>query len=368
MRKLNEVELVSLGVYLPGEPVPFDKIEDAIGKLDQAPPKIQRMVHLLRRQVKDLIGIDQCHFAIDHKTKEITETNATMTVKAIKTALDKANLKSKDLDCILLANPLPDCMTPPTTTIIQEMLGIERCAEIEVHSNCTGTTKVFQIAFDAVRLGRYKKVAVCYSQLSSAYLRSTYLNQQKLEAEDLLLRWFLSDSASAIIIQPSDKIKSGIKIIDVYNESVGGKLKPAMWTSIGGAEFDLPKLHAEGKHHLSQDYHAVNTLGPGILAEAFKTMIGRAGVNKEAIHHVLATIPSTMLISKGKEILLKELSIPEEKWFSNLQKKGYSGGSSVLIGLDEMIDRKIFKPGETLAGVTIESSKWMVGGFILKYL
>lgn len=315
-----------------------------------------------------MIGIDQCYFAVDPKTKTLTESNTTMTVKAIKTALNKAHLDVKDLDCILLANPLPDHQTPPTTTCIQEELGIEKCAEIEVHSNCTGSTKVFQIAYDAIKLGRYRNVAVCYSQLSSAYLRSDYMNQEKVKTENLLLRWFLSDSASVVILRQAEKIKKGIKVIDVYNESVGGKLKPAMWTSIGGAEFDLPKLYAEGRHHLAQDYNAVSELGPGILAEAFKTMLDRFKVDKASINHVLATIPSNMLIDKGKDILWEELSIPKEIWYSNIQNKGYSGGSSIIIGLDEMIDKEIFKSGELLACVTIESSKWMVGGFVLHFL
>lgn len=44
MGNVKEVELVATGVYLPGEPVPFNDIENTIGHLDQAPLRIQKMI------------------------------------------------------------------------------------------------------------------------------------------------------------------------------------------------------------------------------------------------------------------------------------------------------------------------------------
>jgi 3-oxoacyl-[acyl-carrier-protein] synthase-3 len=365
---MKEVELISTGIYLPGEPVPFEKIEEVIGYLDDAPERVKKMIGKLRPMVKGIIGIEQCHFAVDPKTKNITESVTSMAVKAIKTALKKAQMKASEIDCILLATPLPDYLTPPTTTLVQEELGIEKCAEIEVHSNCTGATKVFQIAFDALRVGRYKNVVIVYSQLSSTYLISSYYNQEKVKTENTLLRWFLSDSASAVILSARDKLSSGIKVIDVYNESVGGKFKPAMWAKFGARELRMPKVYQEGLHHLGQDYSIVVEIGERFLADGFKRMLERSQISANEIDHVSASIPSTKLLEKGKNIFLKEFSIPIEKWFSNIHRKGYSGGSSVIIGLDEMLDRKLFKINEILTGITIESSKWMFGGFTLKNL
>ncbi len=365
---MKEVELVSTGIYLPGDPVPFDKIEDMIGHLDQATPRMHKMIEKLRPTVKDLIGIKQCHFAVDPVTKMVTETNASMSAKAIQTAFKKADMKAQDIDCILLASPWPDYQTPPTTPFIQQALNIEKCAEMEVHSNCTGVSKVFQIAFDALRVGRYKNIAVTYSQLSSPYLLARTYNQQKLKTADLLLRWFLSDSASSFILTAKDKVRSGIKVLDVYNELKGCHLKPAMWTSFGATRPDLLKLYEEGLHHLSQDYSAVSEIAPGMIATAFKDMFVLFGVDSSKVDHLLSTVPSVKLLEMIKEKVFKETSISHDKWFANMHYRGYSGGSSVIIGLDEMIEKHIFKPGESLACVTIESSKWMVGGFVLENL
>ena len=133
---------------------------------------------------------------------------------------------------------------------------------MEVHSNCTGITKAFEIAFDAIKLGRYKNVVVCYSQLSSSFLSASYFNPQRIRKENIFLRWFLSDSASAVILRGRDEVTSGIKVVDVYNESLGGKMSPAMWLYLGCANFNLPKVYEEGGHHLGQNYSCLLYTSP----------------------------------------------------------------------------------------------------------
>ncbi|MDD5382823.1 MAG: hypothetical protein PHH60_04115 [Candidatus Margulisbacteria bacterium] len=368
MSELKEVQLVSTGVYHPGEPVPFDKIEEVLGSFDQAPPRIKKMISKLRHLAKSRIGIERCYFAIDPVTKEYTETNVSMTVKAVNKALDKAGLSPKDIDCLLLGNLMPDHQTPPTTTLIQEALGIENCAEMEIHSNCTGISKVMQIAFDGLRLGRYKTVVAAYSQFSSAYLRADHYNQQILGPENLLLRWFLSDSASAVIMSAREKVSRGIKVLDVYNESLGGKLKAGMTFAHGAPRYNLLKAYEAGLHHFGQDYKAVEELAPKILSEGFSRMLKRINIGAAEIDHVIVTIPSLKLLDKGRAEALQLYAVPYEKWFNNVSYQGYSGASSVVVSLDEMLEKNIFKPKDLLAGITIESSKWMVGGFFLKYL
>jgi 3-oxoacyl-[acyl-carrier-protein] synthase-3 len=218
-------------------------------------------------------------------------------------------------------------------------------------------------------LGRYKNAIVGYSQLSSAYIRSDFYNQDQIKKEHILLRWFLSDSACAVVLRANDSLSSGIKLKEVYNESLGGKEKLGMWMNIGAKNFDLLKSYKEGLHHLGQDYNAVvNKLGEPIFIKGFNRMLKQCEINPQEIDFIIATIPSKLLLSKAKEYYFKNLSIPKEKWFSNIATKGYSGGCSIISALDELIEKQYFKPRETLVSITIESSKWMFGGFVLEYL
>jgi 3-oxoacyl-[acyl-carrier-protein] synthase III len=73
-------------------------------------------------------------------------------------------------------------------------------------------------------------------------------------------------------------------------------------------------------------------------------------------------------MEETKELVVKELSLSPDVSRNQVNNKGYSGGSSVIIGIDEMLNEKRFKPGDLLIAVVIESSKWMVGGIVLEYV
>jgi 3-oxoacyl-[acyl-carrier-protein] synthase III len=368
MSGLKEVELVSTGVYLPGEPIPFDNLEDVLGKFDKAPRQVKRMEDKLRSLSKDLIGIEQVYYAIDPKSGKFTENNTTMAAKAIKSALKKAELEPEEVDCLLYGNALPDMQTPPTSTLIQEELGIEKCAEMELHSNCSAISKLLQIAMDSLRLGRYRNVVVAYSQMSSVYLHSSYYNQDKVRTESFLLRWFLSDAASALVLKAREKVNSGLKLEFVDNLSIGGKKKPGMWLNLGTRNFDLLKAYQDGQHHFCQDYRTTNDIGPACFYEAFERLIAQSGLKYSDVDYILATLPSKKLWEYGKLTFEQKYGITPDKWFGNVNRLGYAGASSVIIALDEILNKKLLKPQDLLASVIFESSKWMIGGFILKVL
>jgi len=366
LEQLKEVELLSTGVYLPGKPIPFDELENVLGRFDNAPPNIKRKESKLRSLAKELIGIEQVYYAIDPDTGAFTENNTTMAAKAIREALRKANMGTGEVDCLLYGNALPDLQTPPTSTLIQEELGIERCAEMELHSNCSAISKLLQIASDSIRIGRYRNVVVAYSQLSSVYLHAGFYNQEKVQTESFLLRWFLSDAASALVLRASDKVESGFKLEFVDNLSIGGKKSPGMWLNLGTRNFDLPKAYQQGDHHFCQDYRTTNDLGPPCFYEAFERLIDRGGLECSEVDYILATLPSRKLWNYGKNTFQEKYGVHPDKWFGNVDRVGYAGASSVIIALDEILRNNSLKPSDLLAAIVFESSKWMIGGFTLR--
>ena len=50
--------------------------------------------------------------------------------------------------------------------------------------------------------------------------------------------------------------------------------------------------------------------------------------------------------------------IPEERWFTNLYKKGNSGCAAIFIILDEFFQRQEMKPGETVFCFVPESGRF----------
>lgn len=363
---LKEVELISTGYYLPSEPVDFENIDSYLGELKELPENTQKMLPRLKSIMRKIIKL-KAYFASDPEGN-IKDNNRTMAVKAIKKALKKGGLEPKDIDCIVLGTPLPDYMTPPTTPFIQEDLGIKRCITFDIHSNCSAATKAFQVAADNIRLGRAKTAVVVYSQVPSRTLRADYYNQKKVLPENLLLRWLLSDSSSALILRGRDKVEKGIKMLGTYNESLGGDLKMAMWLKMGADNISLNDVYEKGIHHFGQDYDMVNRVGPQLMAEGVSRMLSQLNIKPKDVDHLIITVPTQKLEDSCKKVIQEKVGISADKWRSNVEQKGYCGGGSVTNTLDELIENKTFKPGDTLIGFVTESSKWMVGGFALKYL
>ena len=165
------VKLTGSGSYLPGKPITIDEVDHYLGELTEAPKKLQKWLHRMKDLMKEMLEVEYYHFAIDPETREFTEDNITMSVKAAKKALDKAGLKPEDIDLIVYGSAHQDQM-PTASVRIQEALGIEQCGEMSIHANCTSAYKALLVASDFIKSGRYKNALVLSSSMSSSELRA----------------------------------------------------------------------------------------------------------------------------------------------------------------------------------------------------
>ena len=55
--KGRSVFITGLGSYSPGEPVPFDEIENVLGKIEGASPKVLKRIEKMSPIVKEMLGI-----------------------------------------------------------------------------------------------------------------------------------------------------------------------------------------------------------------------------------------------------------------------------------------------------------------------
>src|SRR6056297_3347878 len=127
MTNRRAVKITGSGTYLPGKPVPFEKVDDVLGTLDEAPLKIQKWLSRIKVLMKEMLEVERYYFAIDPETKEVTEDNITMSVKAAKEAIEMAGIKPTDIGLITYGSAHQDQM-PTASVLIQESLGIEQCA------------------------------------------------------------------------------------------------------------------------------------------------------------------------------------------------------------------------------------------------
>lgn len=371
----ERVAIRGTGSYLPGEPVPSERLTEVLGQVPGLSERVAVTSDRLGGMVLARTGVTQRYYAIDPATRRQTETNATMAEKAARRALDMAGVAPESIDLLILATPMADYVCPPTSAILQGRLGIEQCTEIEIHSNCTGTPKGIQIALEMLASGRYRRALVTYAQLSSVFLRAEFFNPERVEVENLALRWILSDGAGALVLERGD---DGMELIDAHVESIGGFEEAGMQgMSLGGfgekdqAEMEkiLPYLYAHGHHHITQNIGRVSRLAPRHLIDGLANMLKHAGIAGSSVAEFVLGIPGKHFVTPDMIAYFeKAVGAPWEGHhdYSSVEDFGYCGGATMLVQFDRLVRSGRLSPGTLVAAYLEESSKWMSGGFLAR--
>ncbi|MCX6267249.1 MAG: hypothetical protein NTW16_07825 [Bacteroidetes bacterium] len=102
------VKVVGSGSFLPGMPIPADEVDHYLGELTAAPDKIRKWLKRMRLLMKELLEVEYYHFALDPITREFTEDNVTMSVKASLEAISDAGLIPENIDLIVYGSTHQD--------------------------------------------------------------------------------------------------------------------------------------------------------------------------------------------------------------------------------------------------------------------
>ncbi len=365
----RKIKITGTGTFLPGERIPLQGVDYYLGELDEAPSRIRKWLKMSKGLMSKMLEVEYYHFAIDPETREFTEDNISMSVKAAEKAIKAAGIKAPDIDFIAYGSPHQDQM-PTASVRIQEELGIEQCGEVSIHANCTSAYKALLIAHDMIRNGRYKTALVVASNMSSSELRAEYYNQKLIKKEEILLRYFLSDGAGALILQAGD-LPGGLFVENTYMESIGGKKPAAMFNKRPAYWMNPKEEYEQGFHHLAQLFNDqlrkhFNEEGGSVFYKGLKRMMEKYPFDVAAVRFFQVNFPSRHI----SEMVMEEcetLGIPKEKLYTKMSTMGYIGPPMALVSVDRMIREEQFKKGDLILSFVTEVSKFMQAGFLLKY-
>lgn len=367
---MNKIKIIGSGTYLPGDPRKLEEVDGILGELTKAPSRIQKWLKMTKGILGQMLDVEYYHFAIDPLTREFTDDNITMSVKAAKIAMETAGVKPEEIDFIAYGSPHQDQM-PTASVRIQEELNIGHCAEISVHANCTSAYKALMIAHEMLKSGRYQTALVVSSNMSSSELRAEYYNQQLIRKEELLLRYFLSDGAGALVLRNEGQDTEGLFIEETYIESIGGNKPAAMFNQRPAYWMNPKKEYEEGFHHLAQLFNDqlrvhFNEDGGSVFYKGLKRMIEKHPFNVDDIRFFQVNFPSKHI----SELVMEEcesLGIPKEKLYARMSTMGYIGPPMAIVSIERMIREEEFRTGDLVLSFVTEVSKFMQAGFLLKY-
>jgi 3-oxoacyl-[acyl-carrier-protein] synthase III len=362
------VKTAGTGSYLPGPPVPFDDIEKYIGTIVNAPSKVQKWVDRIKPLMKEMLDIEYYHYAIDPVSGKYADDNVTMSVKAAEEALRSANMKAADIELIIYASAHMDQM-PTASVRIQEALGIEQCAELSIHANCTSAYKAIMLAHDLIENGRYNNALVVSSSISSSELRADYYNLDVVTKDNLFLRWFLCDGAGAIVFRSDEKKSGGLYLEHTYIESIGGK-KPSVMGNKRPAYWMNPlEEYEKGFHHLSQMFQEqlreyFHDPDGTVFYKGLKRMMNKFNIDLANLKFFQVNLPSKHI----SELVIEEcmnLGIKKETLYTKMSKMGYSGPPMAYICLDRIFKEENLVKDDLILSFVTEVSKFMQAGYTM---
>ena len=364
------VYITAIGIFLPGNPISNDEIEDYLGLINNEP---SRTKHKMLQQN----GIKTRHYALD-KDQNTTISVSKMAANAIEDCLEKAKLNPKEIEFLAAATTQNDVAVPGFASMVHAESNVEECEIASHQSVCASSMMAIQNAFLHIQSGMQNAAIACAGDLPSRMFKAKRFQHQEnvtkhggLPLDTDFLRWMLSDGAGAFLVQnqpSSHQISFRIDWIEL--KSHAHKFEPCMYAGMNKnrdgssgkywMDYDsFSAADAEGVINLKQDLRLVNhTVSLGV--KHFFELIDKGKFNSKKMDWLVCHYSSEYFKKPIQDLLTKGgMNIPEEKWFTNLHTKGNTGAASIFIMLEELMYEKELENGQEIICMVPESGRFI---------
>jgi 3-oxoacyl-[acyl-carrier-protein] synthase-3 len=370
---LNQVYITKTAHFLPNSPVSNDEMEEYLGYINGKTSKSKRIV--LRNN-----GITRRFYALT-KNKRTTHTNAQMTANAVRELCDNDVEKLKEIQLICCGTSTPDQMMPSHGVMVHGWLPETGAAEVVSPSGvCCAGMHALKYGYMAIKNGEAQSAVATGSERTSGVLRSDVFEDeiQKLAQleqnpnvafEKDFLRWMLSDGAGAFLLSNKQNKESiSLQIEWLEGASFAHLVEPCMYMASDKLEdgilksfmdYSSEELVSQSILSIKQDVKLLSQHIVSFGFEKLKSIFDAKGLRVENVDHFLPHLSSEFFRSKIADKLAENgMTIPQEKWFTNLTMVGNVGAGSIYLMLDELFHSGRLKKGEKLLLLVPESSRF----------
>ncbi len=291
---------------------------------------LEQIVDTKDEWIRTRTGIEARHIAASPR-----ETTATLGMKAARKALEVADIHPHQVDLIICATSSPEHIFPSTASIIQDGIGAVNAGAFDLSAACSGFVYGLAMARGQILAGDAEYVLVIGSETLSRIVDWTDRNTCVL----------FGDGAGAVLVAASD-VPGGIMATELGSDGSGADL---LTLPAGGSAIPASlETVSSGAHYIKMDGRAVFRFATRVMAEATRKVLDRAGVSVDDVDLIIPHQANIRIIQSS---VVKQLRIPEDKVFINLQKYGNTSTASIPIALCEAIEAGKVQPGDNLVFV-----------------
>lgn len=250
-------------------------------------------------------------------------------IQAAKKALSRASLPAEELDLILVCTVTPDRTVPATACIVQDRLGAKKAAGFDINGGCTGFMYGLATGSQFISTRMYRNVLVIGADMLSRIV----------DWQDRSTCILFGDGAGAVVLQPSPNEASGLLDFHLGTDGSGAEL---LRVDAGGSRNPTTQeTVAREQHFLRMEGRPVFKFAVHAILDGVNTLLHRNHLSVEDIDCFLFHQANIRILENAA----KQLKIPMEKIFTNVERYGNTSSASIPLAFTEALEDKKFKRG-----------------------
>ncbi len=292
--------------------------------------------------IRQRTGIEQRHWV------EGKVATSDLALEASLIAIKNAGIDKSQIDMIILANLSPDHEFPGTACFLQKKLGVPGIPALDVRQQCTGFIYGLSIADQYIRTGTYKTILVIGAEVHSKGLDKTPNGRE--------ISVLFGDGAGAAIITATE-VKDPKKDSYLYSTHLhaDGTFAEELWVPSPGFDTTGDRLTQqmmdEGLIYPKMNGKNVFVHAVKRMPEAIEEALKANELKIEDIDFFVFHQANLRII----DMVAKQFSIPEHKYFNTIQKYANTTAATIPIGIDEAVRAGKLKKGMLVASAAFGS-------------
>jgi 3-oxoacyl-[acyl-carrier-protein] synthase-3 len=263
-------------------------------------------------------GIRFRHFAAEGVA------SSDLALPACQAALAAAGRRAEDVDLIVVATSTPDMVFPSTATLLQHKLGVHGCAAFDVQAVCSGFVYALTVADAMIKTGSASCALVVGAEVFSRIL----------DFNDRTTCVLFGDGAGAVVLEAS--AEPGILATDLHADGRHSDILCTPGTVAGGQVLGTPLLRMDGQ--------AVFKLAVGVLEQAARNVLERAGRTPESLHWLVPHQANIRIM----QATARKLKLAPERLVATVADHGNTSAASVPLALDVAVRDGRIRRGDSV--------------------
>jgi 3-oxoacyl-[acyl-carrier-protein] synthase-3 len=287
---------------------------------------------------------------LERRIADAHESTAILASRAAMRALERSEIRPRNLGLIIVATSTPEQPLPSTASLVQDTLGASNTGAFDLLAGGCGFLYALSLASQAIRCGGIRSALII-----GAETLSRFLDWQEKDSSI-----FFGDGAGAVILEASSR-SGGVLSTLLRSDGSGSDL---MHIPAGGSRLPPSAETVAAKLHMLQSNEGeMQRFAQGAMTSAARQALQAAGLNPEEIKLL---IPSQVHPSALEE-MAGALGIPSHRVLVNRARYGDTCAAAIPIALCEALEAGLVQPNDTLlmvaagAGLTWGAAavRWM---------